>query len=48
MRVIICRVFSVRGLNYRGILPRGFKSVIKIDMVIYVVSTSKCLFNSSV
>ena len=29
MRVIICRVFSMRGLNYRGILPRGFKSVIR-------------------
>ena len=28
MRVIIYRVFSMRGLNYRGILPRGFKSVI--------------------
>ena len=31
MRVIICRVFSMRGLNYRGILLRGFKSVIWTD-----------------
>ena len=28
MRVITNRVFSMRGLNYRGILLRGFKSVI--------------------
>ena len=37
MRVIIYRVFPMRGLNYRGILLRGFKSLKKHSVVVVVV-----------
>ena len=43
MRVIIYRVFSMRGLNYRGILLRGFKSVIVKSITNCIVEIERLL-----